>query len=57
MKVCKIILIILLVIKVVINIFRTLAADGNDQFAYAIATLLHAIFFTLLYIGAGIFDL
>lgn len=57
MKTCKIILIILLVFKVIINIGRTMAADSDEQFSCLVATFFHAVVMSLFYLGAGIFDI
>ena len=57
MKACKIILIVLLVIKTLIAIVEVFTKDGNDQ-AEAIGKVIIGVPIAwLLYWGAGILDL
>ena len=57
MKACKIILIVLYVLRIIFNLLRTFAADGDEQLSCFLATLVHAIGYGILYSCVGIFDL
>lgn len=56
MKVCKIILIIIFVVKAIVELIKS-GTDRKDPVAKTLGTLVAIIVSGLLYWGAGIFDL